>query len=186
MPHNAFNQLVVLLRRDYLRLQDGSARSAFWIAADAAYDSSTCKGIITPWSKGQLSDPELGLWRDSFNFYHSSLRIHIEQSFGMLVARFGLLWRQMRCHITGVSKIVSACMRLQNYCIDKGAPPLRAAMMAEEQVESDLAFRRWWAVVTALRGETGGCQGRRSDLSISYMRDEMTKLLATKSITRPR
>jgi DDE superfamily endonuclease len=43
-------------------LQDGSALSAFWIAADATYDSSTCKGIITPWSKGKLSDPEHGLW----------------------------------------------------------------------------------------------------------------------------
>jgi hypothetical protein len=108
------------------------------------------------------------------------------KSFGMPVACFSLLWRPLRFHITGVSKIVSACLRVHNYCIDKGAPPLRAAMTAEEQVASDLVFRRWWAVVTALRGETGGGQGRRSDIYISHMRDEMTKLVATKSITRPR
>jgi hypothetical protein len=104
----------------------------------------------------------------------------------MLVARFGLLWRPLRFHITGVSKIVSACMRLHNYFIDKGAPTLHAAMTADEQVVSDLAFRRWWAVATALRDETGGGQGKRSDLYISHMRDEMAKLLATNSITRPR
>jgi DDE superfamily endonuclease len=59
-------------------LQDGRALAAFWIAADAANDSSTCKGIIASWSIGQRFDPEHGLWRDSFNFYHSPLCIRIE------------------------------------------------------------------------------------------------------------
>jgi hypothetical protein len=48
----------------------------YCLAADAAYECAS--GLITPWSKGQLMDEEKGLWRDSFNFFHSSLRIHVE------------------------------------------------------------------------------------------------------------
>lgn len=57
--------------------------TGFWIAADDAYASSG--GIWTPFSGRQLSSE-----RDAFNFYSTSNRIAIEQTFGQLVARWGM------------------------------------------------------------------------------------------------
>jgi hypothetical protein len=45
---------------------------------------------------GQLLHDEFGASRDAFNFYHSSPRMHVEQAFGMLVQRFGILWRKLK------------------------------------------------------------------------------------------
>jgi DDE superfamily endonuclease len=63
------------------KLQQGQMPSGFWIAADAAY---ACRnGLLTPYTAGQLRNPTRGIARAAFNFYHSSLLIHVEQSFGM-------------------------------------------------------------------------------------------------------
>jgi hypothetical protein len=166
-------------------LQDGgsSALHSYWIAADAAY---VCEnGLLTPWSKGQLMDGEEGLFRDSFNYFHSSLRIHVEQSFGMLVARFGILWRPLRFSITRVGPIISSCMKLHNFCIAHGLPPTRLSMTHDERRVSDAAFRRWWSAAAASRDNPRGGQGRRSDLKESWTRKELTKHLSDHSITRP-
>jgi Plant transposon protein len=68
--------------------------------------------------------------------------MHVEQSFGMLVARFGVLLKPLKFNINQVAQIVSACMRLHNFCIDNGAPPPRAAMTDDEQTVSDAALTR--------------------------------------------
>jgi hypothetical protein len=62
----------------------------FWIAGDAAYPCRN--GVITPWTAWKLLRDEFGVLRDAFNFFLSSLRMHVEQEFGMLVQRFGILW----------------------------------------------------------------------------------------------
>jgi DDE superfamily endonuclease len=161
-------------------LLGGGALGSFWIAADAAYDCGN--GLITPWSKGQLLDERQGLWRDRFNY----LRIHVEQGFGMLVSRFGILWKPMRFNFTRVAEIVAACMRLHNYCIDMGIPNTSASMTPNERAVSDAAFHRWWSMTTAQRDDLGDGQGRRSDLHTSDMRQELTNHLAERCVTRPR
>jgi hypothetical protein len=112
--------------------------------------------------------------------------MHVEQSFGMLVARFGVLWKPLKFNITRVAQIVSACMRLHNFCIDNGAPAPRTAMTNDEKTVSEAAFTRWWNTATALRDDASDGQGRRTDLSNSVMRNELTKHLAEMNITRPR
>jgi hypothetical protein len=166
------------------RLQQGDLLGGFWIAADAAYECMP--GVISPWAKSQLLDEEEGIWRDSFNYFHSSLRMHVEQAFGILVARFGILWRPLKFSLFRVGPILSACMRLHNYCIDSGVQPVRASMSADEQAVSDAAFRRWWAVASAVRDDNGEGQGRRSDLCESDMRQHLSSVLSEKNIIRPR
>jgi hypothetical protein len=94
-------------------LAGGWSLGPFWVAADAAYEC--LHGLITPWTKGQVSDAMIGTWRDSFNFFHSSNRIHIEQAFGILVGPWGILWRPLRMDVTRFAPILSACLRLHNY-----------------------------------------------------------------------
>ena len=76
-------------------VRGGLLRLVFWIATEEAYRVSEC--IIVPFPSSTLTEGE-----DNFNFYLSSLRIHIEQAFCMLVAR----WRMLR---NGLNFSVKRC-----------------------------------------------------------------------------
>ena len=56
---------------------------------------------------------------DNFNFYLSSLRIHIEQAFGMLTARWSLLRDLLNFSLGHCANIMSVCMKLHNFCIEE-------------------------------------------------------------------
>lgn len=80
-----------------------------WIAGDDAY--KCCDYLLTPFpGKGIAKD------KDAFNFYQSSARIRIEQAFGMLVRRFGILWRPIETCLARVPLILSVCIKLHNIC----------------------------------------------------------------------
>jgi hypothetical protein len=55
---------------------------------------------------------------DVFNYFQSNSRITIERAFGVLVQRFGVLWRPMRIAHRHVQKIVKLCMIFHNIAID--------------------------------------------------------------------
>ncbi len=99
------------------RLRTVGLVPGFWVAGDAAYEFRD--GIFDPWSKSALQCPRDGDARDSFNLYHSRARIHVEQTFGILVALFGILWSPLRFDLTKVPLIISACMRVHNFCVDQ-------------------------------------------------------------------
>jgi hypothetical protein len=107
----------------------------FWIAADESYECMV--GVISPWTKSQIPDENEGIWRDSFNYLYSSLRMHVEQAFGI----FGILWRTLKFSLFRVGPILSTFLRLHIYCIDSSVQPVRASMSADEHVVSDAAFR---------------------------------------------
>lgn len=86
----------------------------YWIAGDAAYRASHFAEIVTPFTAG-CSRKE-----NDFNFFLSQLRINIECAFGMLMRRFGIFWRPLRCSIDRVATIVSATMAIHNLIIDDG------------------------------------------------------------------
>jgi DDE superfamily endonuclease len=76
-----------------MRLRREPLPFGFWIAVDAAYPC--LNDINTPWTAGQLHHEDFGYSRDAFIAFHSSLRMHVEQAFGLLVQRFGVLWRKL-------------------------------------------------------------------------------------------
>jgi hypothetical protein len=84
----------------------------YWVAADDAYVCS--ERVMTPWPGRNLSKA-----KDAFNYWQSSARIHIEQAFGMLVARWGVLWRPLRVSIEKVGQVAIVCMKLHNYIIER-------------------------------------------------------------------
>ena len=59
--------------------------------------------------------------KDSFNFYHSQLRINIECAFGILVHRWGCLRKPIPMNITipRICALVKCLYILHNYCINK-------------------------------------------------------------------
>ena len=84
-------------------------RVRIYLVGDAAYGANEV--LLVPWRGRGLSKQ-----RDAFNYFQSSQRIHIERAFGMLVARWGVLWRPMRCTLERATHIVRACMVLNNIC----------------------------------------------------------------------
>jgi DDE superfamily endonuclease len=62
--------------------------------------------------------------KDSFNYYHSQIRINIECAFGMLCHRFGLLRKPfpLNISIAKTTAIVLALCKLHNFIINKGEP----------------------------------------------------------------
>ena len=169
----------MLLRRKSLPL-------GFWIAGDAAYPCRN--GVLTPWTAGQLLDNVSGVSRDAFNFFHSSLRMHIKQDFGMLVQRFGILWRKLSFSLPTNNSALSACFRLHNFCVDSGESPVGTVLLTENRRVADAAFRRWFCAAQKARDDqaSGSRQGRRRDLESSNLREQLTLDIHEMGIMRPK
>ena len=93
------------------KLDDEALPGQYFIAGDDAY-SANAEQIVTPFPGSQLPAD-----KDNFNFYLSNSRISIEQTFGILVARFGVLWRRLDTRLALTTKILKACIALHNYCL---------------------------------------------------------------------
>jgi DDE superfamily endonuclease len=84
------------------------------MAADNAYVNGAAGGrVLTPYA-GILTKRQ-----DSFNYYLSSLRILVEQVFGVIVGCFGALWSPMRCTLVKAARIVVVCCKLHNFIIEE-------------------------------------------------------------------
>ena len=91
--------------------EDGKLPGQFMFAGDAAYSGN--RRVLTPyggtWTKGT---PE-----DTFNFIHSSHRVTVERCFGVLVRRWGILWRPLTFSTLKNLRILEVLCRLHNICM---------------------------------------------------------------------
>jgi DDE superfamily endonuclease len=71
-----------------------------WLTVgDEAYPAGD--RILAPWRGRGLS-----IEKDAFNYFRSSARIFIEQAFGVLIARWGILWRLLRVGTAKAAKTI--------------------------------------------------------------------------------
>jgi DDE superfamily endonuclease len=157
----------------YARLSSGDLPNVFWIAGDEAYEYNN--NVLAPWPSSNLDDA-----KDAFNFYQSSLRMHIEQCFGQVVARFGILWRPLKVDTFSFSKIVLSIFLIHNFLKDENENAVPSSPQEDRRTRD--AFKAWWRISGT---ETGDTQGRRRDLEKSSMRDELTNLLRSRGDKRP-
>ena len=157
-------------------------KEGYWIAKDAAYVSTP--GLLAPWPKRAFHGED-GVYADSFNFYQSSHRIDVGKSFGILLRRWGLFWKPVQYHINDVLPILSAAMRLHNFCIENDGPRIwrTGSSFQEMQMETDISDRCWESA-SALRIASQGSQGTRRDLETSDLRTIPTRSLKEAGITR--
>jgi hypothetical protein len=125
---------------------------------------------------------------DAFNFFHSSLRMHVEQAFGILVQRFVILWQKLTFSLPACILVLSACFRLHNFCIDIGEESLRTVLQSEDRIVSDSSFRRWLSAMRKARADQISqiLRGRRRDLEASELREHMTHDPYQIGCSRPR
>lgn len=124
-------------------IRNSTLHSSWWVAGDAAYTFSD--GLITPWTLSALLDPEECIYRDYFNYYHSSACMAVKQAFGILVSRLEILWLPMRYELVDYLPIISVLMRLYNFAIDHGdnIATLHIRTPIYNQQASQ-AFATWW------------------------------------------
>lgn len=90
------------------RVADGELPAPYFLNGDAAFALSN--SMITP----SNNDPAL----DDYDFYQSSNRMAIECAFGILIRRWGVLWRPLTQRFDRRAPLIFALMRLHNFCID--------------------------------------------------------------------
>jgi len=56
---------------------------------------------------------------DDFDYYASQSRIRIEMAFGLMVRKWGILWRPLRIDFASAKELVVCIARLHNFCIDE-------------------------------------------------------------------
>jgi len=99
---------------ELLHGEDG-LRPGYWVAGDDA--CIAWARLLTPWPGRKLP------WeKDSFNYYHSSSRTFVEQVFGQIVGRWGILWRSICFSVSVAALIMRVCVRLHNYLTDRSSP----------------------------------------------------------------
>lgn len=100
----------------------------YHILGDAAYP--THEKILTPYPGRDLPPGH-----DSFNYHLSQLRIEVEQSFGILVSTWGILWKPLRVQFAGRADLIRALFRLHNFLRDEQVTPV------SREEESELTGR---------------------------------------------
>jgi len=83
---------------------------------------------------------------DAFNFHHSSLYMHIEQAFGMLIAKWPLL-KSLKYGVEESMEVVSVAMKMFHFCVDhrEVANDEKVGVSQEEKKLID-DCRKWYAV----------------------------------------
>lgn len=107
---------------------------AFFVADDAYVSGPQ---MVVP-----FGGKNLPAYKDSFNYYQSSLRIEVECTLGAVQARWGVLWRPLRCSLAMASLVTMACFCLHNICVDAGMPSTaRSIALSRAHGDVDGAMR---------------------------------------------
>jgi hypothetical protein len=129
---------------------------------------------------------------DAFNYYHSNFRISIECAFGILVQRWGVLWRPMRVAYRKVSRVVELCMMMHNYCIDCNIRTMRRSTEKkwEDQGVCNINLNQQFlegtgSVVFSVIPPEAMTKGRRRDLESSKRRELITACLRSVGLGLP-
>jgi hypothetical protein len=151
----------------------------YWIAGDDAYPASN--QLLSPWSG--KNHP---VYKDSFNYYQSSKRIHIEQAFGIYVARWGVLHRSLICSLSHASLIVQVTMKLHNICMDDGGARSESFCQATARYRDRDRDQPNGCPIPFNQADchTEDLTGRRRDLEKSDLRKGLTAHLENNNIQR--
>jgi AcrR family transcriptional regulator len=116
--------------------------------------------------------------QEGYNFFQSQMRIIAEQCNGMLIQRFGILWKPLRFDLHFAVQIIHACCRLHNFCLNRNLPVLNEKYAPPCGLLS--------AVQGAYRVHGAGQQGAAAVRSGNTLRDDIVKEVLDKRLFRVR
>ena len=153
------------------------------VLLDAAFACTEQELVPWPTTRNGLSED-----KDAFNFMLSQQRQAVERTFGLLYARWGILWRPLRVKFGNLSLLLHALCRLHNYCMrDK-----HVAMLSSIEDIAHEEDHRWkrgdpcghMRLLLAQLQSPEQRQGRRTDLE-SIRRSEITSVIRRNGFKRP-
>lgn len=101
----------------------GLIPSCYHMVLDEAYSSIGGDNHLTPFTKAQLKkaraeDFPRYLKMRAFNNTLSSQRITVERAFGLLIRKWGILWKPLAHSLRVNTLIVIVCVKLHNVCVN--------------------------------------------------------------------
>lgn len=166
-------------------LEQGLLRREFWIAGDDAYNCS--ESLITPYPMTQAAG-NTALF--NFNFFQSSLRMHVEQAFGMLVAKWRILKEGLNFSVERNSRLACLATKLHNFCIANTAreDQYLSSLSTTEKITVLKESEEWYELTSEIERErveelaAGRMVGRRNDRSrgsrvVSRKREELVRVV---------
>ena len=144
--------------------------------------------LVTPYP-GTFATP--GSDESTFNYFLSSLRVHVEQAFGILVARWAVLQSTLAYSIEVTMSVVRAAILLHNFCVEQSEPYFAPRRSAASPTEEGNEWRQWVAMSTRVFDEIESRHGglvslNRGQGEVSIRRREMVKSVSHLSRPRPR
>ena len=165
-------------------LAAGLLNKDFWVAGDEAY--SCDESLLTPFPASMIRGHP---FRDAYNFFQSSLRIHVEQAFGFLVSKWRIL-RELEYSLEVCIEIIMVTMMLHNYCIARNGRPHRINNYCSNSLELLKEEKSDWYRIAkednlemvemmrdSLEADLTRCSSKR--------REKMVALLEKRGILRP-
>jgi len=168
--------------RVHTAIQQGRLPRWAHVLLDAAF--ACTEQELTPWPT-----PRHGLSadKDAFNWMLSQQRQAVERTFGILYARWGILWRPLRIKFDRLSLLLHTLCRLHNFCM-KDRHVASLTTIEEMAHEEDHIWRRGDSSghmrLLLLQGQIPSLhQGARSDRE-STRRVEITSTLQQNGVKR--
>jgi hypothetical protein len=162
-------------------LADAIARGCipdkYYFLGDAAYKGTA--SILTPYIGNVRADESV------FSFYHSSLRMTIEGSFGMLVNKWGILQGPIRLAISRAPVVIKACMALHNLIITHElpqAPPLKPPSRSLSR-DNNASTRLW--IPGSLADTECVAECLHDSLAVTACRQQIKTVMTGLEICRP-
>ena len=154
-------------------LEDHKLHSDFYFIGDEAF---TCGNqFLVPWG-----GTGIGVAKDTFNHCLSVRRQVIERAFGILVQRWGILWRPIVCSITRWTLIANVCAKLHNVCVDRNIPQIPRFVHDWVIGDSDAVY------LNGFHEEDPNRTGIAHGLTTGSRRKTMTDQLYQMGVRRPR
>jgi hypothetical protein len=164
-------------------IEEGKLPRWAHVLLDSAFACTEQELVPWPTPRHGLS-PE----KDAFNWMLSKQRQAVERTFGLLYARWGILWRPLRVNFDRLSLLLHAMCRLHNFCMkDKHVASL--STMQDIAHEEDHVWRRGDAsghmrlLLLQAQNPTLLRQGARTDRE-SQRRVEITSVLQRNGVKR--
>lgn len=160
-------------------INNGFLHESFHVVLDEAY---ICRGqFLTPY-KGK----NLPVDKDTFNYYLSMNRQVIERAFGILVRRWGIFWRPLRCSMDLIPLIIRVCCKLHNICVDRFTANQQLATY-HRNIPSfpDSDFQADSMPTTLFTDGVEVGQGYRADLEVCQKREDLREHLMLIGARRP-
>ena len=163
-------------------IKAGHLHPDFHVVLDEGYVCTQQE--MTPWKGRHLSTAN-----DAFNYFLSLQRQVIERAFGILIQRWGLLWRPLRISYSHRGLAVRVACKLHNICIDQGTLISPEYMCSGHGSQYGFAHEKDCGMNDHKRSRfTDGVtvtQGHRSDLERCDHRDKLTEKMEQLKQKRP-